>query len=95
VGLTVTETTAVPPGSAIGFPTIPVVKVATNSLQRSGDKALGIWKEITSGDYEPKHVVRDTALFWADATKDVAKAFVLVRDFLAKAADESEADAAQ
>lgn len=72
-----------------------LLKVATNSLQRSGDKALGIWKEITSGDYEPKHVVRDTALFWADATKDVAKAFVLVRDFLAKAADESEADAAQ
>jgi len=72
-----------------------LLKVATNSLQRSGDKALDIWKEITSGDYEPKHVVRDTAIFLADATKDMAKAFVLVRDFLAKAGDGSEADAGQ
>ena len=72
-----------------------LLKVATNSLQRSGDKALDIWKEITSGDYEPRHLVRDTAVFWADATKDVARAFVLVRDFLAKTADESGADAAQ
>lgn len=72
-----------------------LLTVATNSLQRTGDKALDIWKEITSGDYEPKHLVRDTAIFWADATKDVAKAFVLVRDFLAKTADESEADPSQ
>jgi hypothetical protein len=65
-----------------------LVAVATNSLERTGNKALDIWKQITMGDYEPKHAVRDTAIFWTDATKDVAKAFVLVRDFLAKVADE-------
>ena len=72
-----------------------LVAVATSSLQRSGDRALDIWKQITSGDYEPRHAVRDTAIFWAEATKDMAKAFVLVRDFLAKAADEPQADALQ
>jgi hypothetical protein len=72
-----------------------LVAVATDSLQRNGDKALDIWKQITSGDYEAKHAVRDTATFWAEATKDMAKVFVLVRDFLADAADESEAEAAQ
>ena len=72
-----------------------LVTVATNSLERTGTKALDIWKQITMGDYEPKHALRDTAIFWTDATKDVAKAFVLVRDFLGKVADEPEADAAQ
>ena len=72
-----------------------LVTVATNSLQRTGDQALDIWKQITNGNYEPKHALRDTAIFWAEATKDMAKAFVLVRDFLAKAADESEAETAQ
>lgn len=72
-----------------------LVAVATNSLQRTGDKALDVWKQITSGDYEPKHAVRDAAIFWAEATKDMAKALVLVRDFLATVADESEADAAR
>ena len=69
-----------------------LVAVATKSLKRTGDHALDIWNQITNGDYEPKHAVRDTAIFWTDATKDVAKAFVLVRDFLAKAADEPGAD---
>ena len=72
-----------------------LVAVATTSLQRTGDQALDIWKQITSGDYEPKHAVRDTAIFWAEATKDMAKTFVLVRDFLARVADESDADTAQ
>ena len=72
-----------------------LVGVATNSLQRAGDQALDIWNQITSGDYEPKHVVRDTAIFWAEATKDIAKAFVLVRDFLARVAAESDADTAR
>ncbi len=72
-----------------------LVAVATNSLERTGNKALDIWKQITTGDYEPKHVIRDTAVFWTDATKDVARAFVLVRDFLAKVADEPEAETTQ
>ena len=69
-----------------------LVAVATNSLERTGNRALDIWKQITLGDYEPKHVIRDTAVFLTDATKDVARAFVLVRDFLAKVADEPEAE---
>ena len=72
-----------------------LVAIATKSLQRTGDQGLDIWNKITSGDYEPKHAVRDTAIFWTDATKDVAKALVLVRDFLAKAADEPGADTTQ
>ena len=72
-----------------------LVGVATNSLERTGNKALDIWNQITTGDYEPRHAVRDAAAFWTDATKDVAKAFVLVRDFLEKVADEPEADTTQ
>jgi hypothetical protein len=72
-----------------------LVAVATNTLERTGNRALDIWTQITMGEYEPKHAIRDTAVFWTDATKDVARAFVLVRDFLAKVADEPEAETTQ
>ena len=72
-----------------------LVAVATNSVERTGNRALGIWNEITLGDYEPKHAARDAAIFWNDAVKDVAKAFVLTRDFLAKVAHESGAETTQ
>ena len=68
-----------------------LLKVATNSLQRTSDQAMDVWKEVTSGDYEPKYLLRDTALFWARATKDVASTIVLVRDFIGKMADEDTA----
>lgn len=68
-----------------------LLEVATNSLQRTSDQAMDVWKEVTSGDYEPKFLLRDTALFWARATKDVASTIVLVRDFLGNMADEDKA----
>ena len=68
-----------------------LLKVAANSLQRTSDQAMDVWKEVTSGDYEPKFLLRDTALFWARATKDVASTIVLVRDFLEDMADEDKA----
>ncbi len=68
-----------------------LLKLASDSLQRTGDQAMGVWKEVTSGDYDPKHLARDAALFWARATKDVASSIVLVRDFLGKVAEEDKA----
>ena len=65
-----------------------LVAVATNSVKRTGNRALGIWNQMTMGDYEAKHAVRDAAMFWNDAAKDVAKALLLTRDFLVKVADE-------
>lgn len=67
-----------------------MIKLATSSLQRNSDQAMDVWKEVTSGDYEPKFLIRDTALFWARATKDVASSIVLVRDFLGKVAEENK-----
>lgn len=67
-----------------------LLKVATNSLQRTSEHAMDVWKEVTSGDYEPKFLIRDTALFWARATKDVASSIVLVRDFFGKMAREDK-----
>ena len=72
-----------------------LLKVATNSLQRTSDQAMDVWREVTSGDYEPKFLIRDTALFWARATKDVASTIVLVRDFLGNLADEDKAAESQ
>jgi len=72
-----------------------LLKVATNSLQRTSDQAMDVWKEVTRGDYEPKFLLRDTALFWARATKDVASAIVLVRDFLGNLAAEDKAAESQ
>ena len=68
-----------------------LLKVASNSLQRTGDQAMDVWKEVTSGDYEPKYLIRDTALFWGRTTKDVATTIMLVRDFLGKVAQEDKA----
>ncbi|HKY48696.1 MAG TPA: hypothetical protein VJQ79_12020 [Acidimicrobiia bacterium] len=68
-----------------------LLKLATNSLQRTSDQAMDVWKEVTSGDYEPKFLLRDTALFWARATKDIASTIVLVRDFLGNMADADKA----
>jgi hypothetical protein len=65
--------------------------LASTSLQRTSDQALAVWKEVTSGDYETKYLVRDTALFWSGAATDVAKTFVLVRDFLMKIANDNGA----
>ena len=70
-----------------------LLTLAASSLQRTSDQALGVWKEITSGDYEPKFVLRDTAVFWAGVTKDVAKTFVTVRDFLVGVAQDQEPEA--
>lgn len=67
-----------------------LLKVATNSLQRTSDQAMDVWKEVTNGDYEPKFLLRDTALFWARATKDLASTILLVRDFLGNMADEDK-----
>lgn len=67
-----------------------LVQLATSSLQRTSEQAMDVWKEVTSGDYEPKYLIRDTALFWARATKDVASTIVLLRDFLGKLADEDK-----
>jgi hypothetical protein len=69
--------------------------VATDSLQRTSDQAMDVWKEVTSGDYEPKFLIRDTALFWARAAKDVASTIVLVRDFLGNLADQDKAAESQ
>lgn len=68
-----------------------LLKLATNSLQRTSDQAMDVWKEVTSGDYEPKFLLRDSALFWARATKDIASTIVLVRDFLGNMADADKA----
>jgi len=65
--------------------------VATQSLERTSQQAMDVWKEVTSGDYEPKFLIRDTALFWARAAKDVASSIVLVRDFLGKTARDDKA----
>jgi hypothetical protein len=72
-----------------------LLKVATDSLQRTSDQAMDVWKEVTSGDYEPKFLIRDSALFWARAAKDVASTIVLVRDFLGNMADEDKAAESQ
>ena len=72
-----------------------LLKVATDSLQRTSDQAMDVWKEVTSGDYEPKFLLRDTALFWARVTKDVATTIVLVRDFVANMAEEEKAAESQ
>ena len=72
-----------------------LLKVATDSLQRSSDQAMDVWREVTSGEYEPKFLIRDTALFWARAAKDVASSIVLVRDFLGKMADAETAAESQ
>jgi hypothetical protein len=68
-----------------------LLAVATRSLQRTSNHAMGVWKEVTRGDYEPKYVIRDTALIWARTTKDVATSLQLVRDFLGKVADDNKA----
>jgi hypothetical protein len=72
-----------------------LLKVATDSLQRTSDQAMDVWKEVTSGDYEPKFLLRDTALFWARVTKDLASTIVLVRDFVANVADDDKAAGSQ
>jgi hypothetical protein len=72
-----------------------LLKVATDSLQRTSEQAMDVWKEVTSGDYEPKFLIRDTALFWARATKDVASSIVLVRDFFGKMAQTDKAAESQ
>jgi hypothetical protein len=56
---------------------------------------MDVWKEVTSGDYEPKFLLRDTALFWARVTKDLASTIVLVRDFVANVADDDKAAGSQ
>ena len=68
-----------------------LLAVATQSLERTSQQAMDVWKEVTSGDYEPKYLIRDTALFWARTTKDVASTMVLVRDFLEKLGGEAQA----
>jgi hypothetical protein len=72
-----------------------LLKVATDSLQRTSDQAMDVWKEVTSGDYEAKFLIRDSALFWARAAKDVASTIVLVRDFLGNLADQDKAAESQ
>jgi hypothetical protein len=69
--------------------------VATQSLERTSQQAMDVWKEVTSGDYEPRFLIRDTALFWARTTKDVASTMVLVRDFLANLGGDDQASKAK
>jgi len=65
--------------------------VATRSLERTSNHAMDVWKEVTSGDYEPKYLMRDAALVWARTAKDVATSLQLVRDFFGKVADDDKA----
>ena len=64
--------------------------VATRSLERTSKHTMDVWKEVTSGDYEPKYVMRDAALIWARTTKDVATSLQLVRDFFGQVADDNK-----
>jgi len=72
-----------------------LLAVATKSVQRNGEQALGIWKQVTNGDYEPKFLIRDTATFWSATAKDAAKTFNLFRKFLEKIGEDDEAAAAK
>jgi hypothetical protein len=62
--------------------------VATTAVKRNGEQALAAWNLAASGKYGPKDALQDATLFWGEATKDIAKSFVLVRDFFAQVAEE-------
>ncbi|MGH8927552.1 MAG: hypothetical protein ACRDWH_04335 [Acidimicrobiia bacterium] len=68
-----------------------LLEVSTSSIRRNSDQALDVWKQVANGEYEPKYLFRDAAAFWAGTTKDVAKTFVLFRDFFVKVDTESRA----
>ena len=64
--------------------------VATTAVARNSQQALDVWKQIAHGDYEPKHVLRDSATLLGHTTKDFAKAAVAIRRFMDQIAADDE-----
>jgi hypothetical protein len=72
-----------------------LLAVAKQSVQRNGEQALGVWKQITKGDYEPKMALQDTAKFLSATAKDAAKTFNLFGKFIEKLGEDGKPAAAK